>query len=103
MSTNWRATSRAKKSSGRHERDPQQIGRARRAQRNAGGDDDAFAGAGKTLVIGNARGAFDHVVEVVGVVGEHAVQAPDERKPARGFERRRQRDDRHFGALAGGA
>ena len=73
--------------------DAQHVGRARRAERNAGDDDDALAGLGESFAERNAAGAFDHVVLIVRVFGDHAMHAPGDRKPAAGRDIRRDRND----------
>ena len=44
--------------------DAQHVGGARRAERHAGGDDDAVAGLAEAFREGDAAGAVDHVVEI---------------------------------------
>ena len=55
---------------------PHEIGRARRTERHAGYDDDALAGLGEILAVGDAAGAFDHVVLVVRVFVDDAMDTP---------------------------
>ena len=47
--------------------DAQHVGGAGRAERHAGGDDDAVARLAEALLEGDAAGAVDHVVEIAGV------------------------------------
>src|SRR5579871_5550595 len=54
-------------------RDAYHVGGAGNAERHAGDDDDALAGADKAVAEGDAAGAADHVVLVAGVLGDHAV------------------------------
>ena len=58
----------------------------RRAERHAGDDDDALAGLGEAFAEREPAGAVDHVVEVVRVLGDDAMHAPDERQLAPGRE-----------------
>ena len=58
--------------------DAQHVGRAGRAERDAGDDDDALAGAGKAVAKGDPAGAVDHVVDVMGGLGNDAMHAPDQ-------------------------
>src|SRR5580700_1246755 len=74
-------------------RNAHKIGGARRAEWDAGDDDDALAGLGKTFLEGEAAGALDHVVLIVGVFVDHAVDAPDHRQPSPGAFDRRNGDD----------
>ena len=66
-----------------HPGDAQQVGRARRAERHAGGDHQARAGLRDACLERVLAGALDHLVDVVRVLAHHAVQAPDQRQPAR--------------------
>src|SRR5262245_58866752 len=61
---------------GADEGDAQHVGRARRAERNAGDDDDALARPGEAVAERQLAGAVDHVVLVVRVLGDDAVHAP---------------------------
>src|SRR6202012_5278320 len=71
-----------------HKRHPHHVGGAGRAERHAGDNDDALTGLGKTLLEGEAAGALHHVVLVVRVLGDHAVDAPNDRQlTARGDDR----------------
>ena len=71
-----------------------------RARRNARCYNNAFAGFGEAFQFRNSRRAFHHIVEVMRVLGQHAMQAPGERQAPRRVRARRQRDDRRFGPLA---
>ena len=82
------------------EGDAQHVGRARRAERHAGDDDDALAGLGEAVLEGEAAGALDHVVLVVRVLGDDAVHAPDQRSLRPVGEVRRDRDDRRLRPFA---
>ena len=62
--------------------DPHHVGRARGAERHAGDHDDALAGRGEAVLDGDAAGAVDHVVLVMGILGEDAVDAPHQRELA---------------------
>ncbi len=57
--------------------DAHEIRRAGRAERHTGDNDDALAGFGKTLLECDAAGALHHVVLIVRVLGDDAVDAPD--------------------------
>ncbi len=76
--------------------DPEHVGGAGRAERQAGGDDQPVAGPAETFGADDAAGAVDHVVEIMRVIGDHAMQAPDDRQAASGLDDRRQRQDRHI-------
>src|SRR5581483_9612968 len=62
------------------ERHPHHVGGAGRAERDAGDDDDTLAGLGKAFLEGKAAGAFHHVVLVMRVLSDDAVDAPDDRQ-----------------------
>ena len=83
-----------------HERDAQHVGRAGRAERHAGDDDDALAGLGEAVRERDPAGALHHVVLVVRVLGDDAMHAPDQRQFAPGRDVRRDRDDRRLRPFA---
>ena len=56
--------------------DAKHIGCARRAERNAGDDDDAAACLGEAVREGKPAGALHHVGGVFRVLGDDAVYAP---------------------------
>lgn len=62
---------------GADESDPQHVGRARRAKRQTGDDDDPLTGVGKAVAEGNAAGTLDHVILIVRILGDDAMHAPD--------------------------
>src|SRR6186713_3080671 len=64
--------------------DAEHVGRARRAERDAGDDDDAAAGLGEAVLEGEAAGALHHVRGVASVLGDDAVDAPGHGEPAPG-------------------
>jgi pimeloyl-ACP methyl ester carboxylesterase len=64
------------------EGDPQHVGRARGAERHAADHDDALTRSRPPLAMGDAAGAIDHVVDVAGVLGDDAVEAPDQGETA---------------------
>src|SRR3546814_4452246 len=77
-----------------HPGDAQNVGRARRAEGNAGGDDDAVAGLGEAVLERVADRPDDHVAEVPGILGVDAVHAPDDGEPPRRRQVGRQADNR---------
>jgi len=52
----------------------------------SGDDDDALAGLRETVPERNRAGAVDHVVEIVGVLCDHAMHAPHDRQLSGGRE-----------------
>lgn len=75
----------------------------RGAERHTCGDDDTITRLAETFGNHDATSAVHHVVEVAGIAGDDAVQAPDDRQPAGGLDDRRQRDDRNLRPFARGA
>src|SRR3546814_12384088 len=63
--------------------DAQNVGRARRAEGNAGGDDDALAGLGEAVLERVADRPDDPVAEVPRSLGVDAVPAPADGAPPR--------------------
>ena len=59
--------------------DAHEIGGARGAERQARDHDDALAGLGEPLLQRDAAGALDHVVLIVRVFVDDAMDAPDNR------------------------
>src|SRR4029079_327728 len=64
--------------------DAQHVGRARRAERDAGNDDDAAAGLGEAVLEGKPAGALHHVARVAGVLGDDGVDTPGDRELSAG-------------------
>ena len=64
--------------------DAHEVGRAGRAERHAGDDDDALAGFGETFLEGKPAGALHHVVLIVRILGDDGVDAPDDGQFASG-------------------
>src|SRR3984893_9658589 len=62
--------------------DPGHVGRARRAKRNAGNDNDAILRFGKAFASGQFAGALHHVVDVMRVLGDDSMDAPNESETA---------------------
>src|SRR6185436_15691506 len=63
--------------------DAEEIGRAGRAEREARGDHDAIAQLGEPLCKSDLARALRNIIEVLRVLGFHAMQAPRELKPTR--------------------
>ena len=59
--------------------DAHEIGGARRAERQAGNDNDALAGLGEPLLKRDTAGAVDHIVLVARILVDDAMDAPDHR------------------------
>src|SRR5499427_1925586 len=84
-----------------HEGNAHHIGHPRRSERHSGHDDDALARPRKSFLEGNAARAVDHIVLIAGILRNHAVHAPYQRKLAAGRDVRRNRHDRRPRPLAG--
>ena len=67
------------------------------------GDDYGLLRGCKSFATSNATGALDHVLEVMGILGHHAVQAQARARPAPGALHRRECNDRHARPLTGRA
>src|SRR6266849_8654206 len=83
--------------------DAQDVGRARRAERDAGSDGDAFTVLGQALVAGDADRLLHHVGEIRHVAGVNAMRAPEQRQAARRLQIRGEEEDGHIGPLARGS
>src|SRR5262245_1087353 len=81
--------------------DAQHIGRAGRSERNTGNDDHALPGFRETFLHRDVAGTLDHVVLVMRILGDDAMDAPDNGKAPSGRDIGRQRDDRGAWPLAG--
>jgi hypothetical protein len=68
-----------------------EVGSARRAERGAGGDDNALARFREAFLVGDLVRAIDDIVEIVRVFGQDAVQSPRDAKSPRCFHARRER------------
>src|SRR6478672_671172 len=74
--------------------DAEHIRCTRRAERNAGHDNDALPGFGETFLEGNAARAVDHVILVMRILSDDTVHSPYHREPPSGWYVGRQRNNR---------
>jgi hypothetical protein len=83
--------------------DPDHVGRARRAKRNTRNDNDAVLRFCKAFASGQLAGALRHVVEVMRVLGDDRMNAPNKSETAGRLPVWREGENRRFGPLPGDA
>ena len=81
--------------------DTDHVGCARRAKRYTCGNDDTVARITETFRYNDTAGAVDHVVQIVCVASDHAVQTPYNRQTACCLDDRRKSDDRNLWTFTG--